>query len=55
MLMKSMQSQVDLINTCDGLDEEELREYVADLITSQLNNEAFQLLPEQVSQSAIAS
>ena len=31
-----------------GQEEDELREYVADLITSQMNIETFRLHPEQV-------
>jgi hypothetical protein len=31
-----------------GQEEEELREYVAELITSQMNSESFHLKPQQV-------
>ena len=42
-------NKVDQMYENDGLQEQELREYVAGLITSQLNTEAFQLKPEQAS------
>lgn len=38
----------DKMHSSEGMDEEETREYVAGLITSQLQGEGFQLRPEQV-------
>lgn len=41
-------NKIDCMHSNIGLQEEELREYVADLITKQMNSPAFQLHPEQV-------
>lgn len=42
-------NKVDLMHTTEGLKDEEVREYVADLVTSQLSVEGFRLSPDQVS------
>ena len=42
-------NKVDLMRTSEGLEPEEIKEYVANLVTSQLATEGFQLLPDQVS------
>lgn len=42
-------NKVDLMHTTEGLKDEEVREYVADLVTSQLLVEGFRLSPDQVS------
>ena len=41
-------NKVDLMRTSEGLEPEEIKEYVANLVTSQLATEGFQLLPDQV-------
>ena len=41
-------NKIDSMHSSKGLQEEELCEYVADLITKQMNSEAFQLRPDQV-------
>ena len=41
-------NKVDLMRTSEGLEPEEIKEYVAALVTSQLATEGFQLLPDQV-------
>jgi len=40
--------QVDLIDRTEGLAHGAIREYVAELVTSQLGDAGFQLRPEQV-------
>lgn len=41
-------NKIDCMHSSVGLKEDELCEYVADLITKQMNSPAFQLGPEQV-------
>lgn len=41
-------NKMDTIRVSEGLDEDATREYVADLVTTQLADEGFQLRPEQV-------
>ena len=41
-------NKVDLIHTSEGLEHEEIREYVADLVTKQLGSEGFRLSSDQV-------
>jgi len=41
-------NKIDTIRGAEGLDEEETKVYVANLVTQQLSGEGFQLLPEQV-------
>lgn len=41
-------NKIDSIGVTDGMDEEETRVYVADLVTEQLSGNGFRLLPEQV-------
>lgn len=41
-------NKIDNMQTAKGLQEEELCDYVADVITKQMNSEAFQLRPDQV-------
>ncbi len=55
-LIKRLQSRLffvvnkaDVMYNCEGLQEDETKQYVADLITAQLSQESFQLAPEQVS------
>lgn len=43
-----MPMQVDTMSTSEGQGAEETREYVADLVSRQLNLEGFRLQPEQV-------
>lgn len=40
-------NKVDLVHTSEGLDHAEIREYVAQLITTQMATEGFQLHPDQ--------
>lgn len=54
-LVKRLQSRLffvvnkaDVMYNCEGLQEEETKQYVADLVTSQLQHDGFQLSPEQV-------
>lgn len=47
-------NKVDLMRTSEGLAPEEIKEYVANLVTSQLATEGFQLLPDQVSPATSA-
>ena len=47
-------NKVDLMRTSEGLEPEEIKEYVANLVTSQLATEGFQLLPDQVSTATSA-
>lgn len=41
-------NKADMIETSEGMDAEATREYVADLVTSQMRDESFQLSPDQV-------
>ena len=41
-------NKADMIETSEGMDAEATKEYVADLITSQMRDESFQLSPDQV-------
>ncbi|CAL8468472.1 g8012 [Coccomyxa elongata] len=41
-------NKVDLIHTSEGLENEEIKEYVADLVTKQLGSEGFRLSSDQV-------
>ncbi|DBA78877.1 hypothetical protein WJX77_008617 [Trebouxia sp. C0004] len=41
-------NKADMIETSEGLDAEATKQYVADLITSQMQDESFQLKPDQV-------
>lgn len=41
-------NKVDLMHTSEGLETDEIKEYVADLVTRQLASEGFQLSPDQV-------
>ena len=41
-------NKVDLIHTSEGLEPEEIKEYVADLVTKQLACEGFRLSSDQV-------
>lgn len=41
-------NKIDSIGVTDGMDEDETRVYVADLVTEQLSGDGFRLLPEQV-------
>jgi tRNA U34 5-carboxymethylaminomethyl modifying GTPase MnmE/TrmE len=41
-------NKMDTIRVSEGLDEDSTREYVANLVTTQLADEGFQLRPEQV-------
>ena len=41
-------NKIDVMHVSEGLDEDELREYVADVVTKQMNFTTFQLRPEQV-------
>jgi hypothetical protein len=45
-------NKVDLMRTSEGLEPEEIKEYVAELVTSQLSHEGFHLSPDQVSRAA---
>ena len=47
-------NKVDLMRTSEGLEPEEIKEYVANLVTSQLATEGFQLLPDQVNAATSA-
>lgn len=54
-LVKRLQSRLffvvnkaDVMYNCEGLQEEETKQYVADLVTCQLQQDGFQLAPEQV-------
>ncbi len=40
-------NKADMIDTSEGLDAEATKQYVADLITSQMQDESFQLKPDQ--------
>ncbi len=40
-------NKADMIETSEGLDAEATKQYVADLITSQMQDESFQLKPDQ--------
>ena len=40
-------NKADMIDTSEGLDAEATKQYVADLITSQMQDENFQLKPDQ--------
>jgi len=41
-------NKIDLTQTSEGLDTDEIKHYVANLVTSQLATEGFQLSPDQV-------
>ncbi len=41
-------NKVDLMHTSEGLEPEEIKEYVADLVTKQLASEGFRLSSDQV-------
>ena len=41
-------NKMDVMHTSEGLEEDELRDYVAELVTKQMNFASFQLRPEQV-------
>ena len=41
-------NKADMIETSEGLDADATKQYVADLITSQMQDESFQLKPDQV-------
>ena len=41
-------NKADMIETSEGLDAEATKQYVADLITHQMQDESFQLKPDQV-------
>lgn len=41
-------NKIDEMHVTEGLEEDELREYVADLVTRQMNIPSFQLRPDQV-------
>lgn len=41
-------NKADMIETSEGLDAEATKQYVANLITHQMQDESFQLKPEQV-------
>lgn len=45
-------NKIDLTRTSEGLDPDEIKHYVANLVTNQLATEGFQLSPDQVSWSA---
>ena len=47
-------NKVDLMRTSEGLKPEEIKEYVANLVTSQLATEGFHLLPDQVNTATAA-
>ena len=42
-------NKIDLTRTSEGLEPDEIKHYVANLVTSQLATEGFQLSPDQVS------
>ena len=42
-------NKIDLTRTSEGLEPDEIKHYVANLVTSQLATEGFQLSPNQVS------
>ena len=46
-------NKIDLTRTSEGLDPDEIKHYVANLVTSQLATEGFQLSPDQVTCWAI--
>ena len=41
-------NKIDLTRTSEGLEPDEIKHYVANLVTSQLATEGFQLSPDQV-------
>ena len=41
-------NKIDLTHTCEGLEPDEIKHYVANLVTNQLATEGFQLSPDQV-------
>ena len=47
-------NKIDLTRTSEGLNPDEIKEYVANLVTSQLATEGFQLSSDQVSSHAPA-
>lgn len=48
-------NKADMIETSEGLDAEATKQYVADLITHQMQDESFQLKPDQVCRKASSS
>ena len=41
-------NKIDLTRTSEGLEPEEIKHYVANLVTNQLATDGFQLSPDQV-------